>query len=136
VSVVLIADDDAYLRDMYTMRLVREGFTVHQAIDGQEVIEQAEKLHPDIVLLDVMMPKMNGLDALKLLKSGEKTKDIPVIIMTALAQDLSQVNDAAQKAEGYISKPDVLPDQVVEQVKKVLEQGSTDSAKSKDSQKD
>lgn len=116
---VLIADDDPTLRDMYGMRLTREGYTVHPAIDGQDVIAKAESLHPDIILLDVMMPKMNGLDALKLLKSGTKTKNIPVLLMTALAQDFSQTS-AAPKAEGYLSKPDTLPDQMVDKVAQIL----------------
>lgn len=122
MAVILIGDDDNNLRDMYAIRLVQAGFVVHQAIDGQDVIEQVDKVHPDLVLLDVMMPKMNGLDTLKLLKSGEKTKTVPVIIMTALAQDLSQTHDDSRKADAYISKPDILPDQVVEKVKQVLEQ--------------
>ncbi len=122
MAVVLIGDDDSNLRDMYAVRLVQAGFVVHQAVDGQDVIEQADKVQPDLILLDVMMPKMNGLDALKLLKSGEKTKNTPVIIMTALAQDLSQTHDESRKADAYISKADVLPDQVVEKVQQILGQ--------------
>src|SRR6185369_18051175 len=119
MSTVLLADDDQTLRDMYTMHLVSQGYTVHPAVDGQEAIAKAEQVHPDIILLDVMMPKMNGLDVLKLLKTSTKTKDIPVILMTALAQDFSQSN-LSVKAEGYFSKPDVLPDQVAQKIAQIL----------------
>ncbi len=104
------------------MRLIAAGFVVHQAINGQEVLDQADKVHPDIILLDVMMPKMNGLDALKLLKSADKTKNIPVIITTALVSDVSQMSDATLKANDYISKSEVLPDQMLQRVKAVLDQ--------------
>ncbi len=120
MATVLIGDDDSSIRDMYAIRLVGAGFVVHQAMDGQDVLDQADKVHPDIILLDVMMPKMNGLDALKLLKSSDKTKDIPVVIMTALASDVSQMNDISHQANDYISKSDVLPDQMVERVKAIL----------------
>lgn len=119
---VLLADDDAVLREMYKMRLTREGYIVHEAIDGQDTIAKAESTHPDIILLDVMMPRMNGLDALKILKSGQSTKNIPVIILTALAQDLSQLGADDMRAEDYITKSETIPDQVVEKVKTVLEQ--------------
>lgn len=120
MATVLIGDDDSSIRDMYAMRLVAAGFIVHQAIDGQDVLEQVDKVHPDIILLDVMMPKMNGLDVLKLLKSSDKTKTIPIIMMTALANDVSQMNDSSHQANDYISKSDVLPDQMVERVKAIL----------------
>lgn len=122
MATVLLADDDAVLRDMYKMRLIREGFVVNEATDGHEVIEQAEKNRPDIILLDIMMPKMNGLDALKLLRTGEATAKIPVIIMTALAQDVSHMGSSGVQADSYISKSEILPDQVVERVKTVLAQ--------------
>lgn len=121
MAVILLADDDVVLRDMYSMRLARERHVVHYATNGQEVIEQAETVRPDIILLDIMMPKMNGLDALKILKTGETTKHIPVIIMTALANDTSQFNTEIQ-ANDYISKSELGPDEIVRRVSSLLTQ--------------
>jgi len=120
VATILLADDDMVLRDMYRMRLVREGYVVHEAVDGQDVLDKVKSAHPDLILLDIMMPKMNGLDVLKLLKSDKETQKIPVIILTALLQDLSQVNNSSGKADGYIIKSEVMPDQVVARVKQFL----------------
>lgn len=129
MAVVLLADDDAVLRDMYKMRLVREGFVVNEATNGREVVEMAEKIHPDIILLDIMMPKMNGLDALKVLRTGESTAHIPVIMMTALAQDVSRMGSSGIQADSYISKSEVLPDEVVARVKAVMQQSVNLKAK-------
>ncbi len=117
---VLLADDDAILRDMYTMRLTRAGFEVHGVMNGQEAVEEAKQIHPDIILLDVMMPKMNGLDALKLIKSDPDTGHIPVVLLTAMVQDLSQVADVIKSAEKYLVKSEIIPDQLVKTVQEIL----------------
>ena len=113
---ILIADDDFILRELYKIRLMHAGFVVHEAIDGPQVVEMVEKVHPDVVLLDIMMPRMNGLDALKLIKSNPATKEIPVIILTALMQDFRNSHSAISLANDYILKSDVMPGQVIERI--------------------
>ncbi len=120
MATVLLADDDAILRDMYKMRLIKAGYVVHEAVNGQDVLDKVKETLPDLIILDVMMPKMNGLDVLKFLRSGDKTKHIPVIMLTAIMQDVSQLNDAASKADAYLIKSEVMPEQVVEQVGELL----------------
>src|SRR3989344_4209139 len=84
---ILLVDDDLTLREMYAERLKAEGFQVNSAKDGEEALQMASDNHPNIILLDIMMPKINGLDVLKKLKEQPDTKDIPVIVLTALIQD-------------------------------------------------
>ena len=88
---VLLVDDDLTLREMYESRLKAEGFVVNTARDGEEALDQATKNKPNVILLDIMMPKINGLDVLKKLKSQTETKDIPVIVLTALIQDRDEL---------------------------------------------
>ena len=88
---VLLVDDDLTLREMYESRLKAEGFILTTARDGEEALDQATKNKPNVILLDIMMPKINGLDVLKKLKSQTETKDIPVIVLTALIQDRDEL---------------------------------------------
>ncbi|MFA6082531.1 MAG: response regulator [Patescibacteria group bacterium] len=122
MSVILLADDDKTLRDMYRIPLTRAGHVVHEAIDGLAVIEIVKTIHFDLILLDIMMPKMNGLDVLKLLRSDDATKHVPIIILTALAQDLSQTSASEIKADRYFSKADTTPNQLVQCVSELLAQ--------------
>ena len=84
---ILLVDDDLTLREMYTERLKAEGFVVETAKDGEEALAKAKDLMPNIILLDIMMPKINGLDVLRKLKQAPETENIPVIVLTALIQD-------------------------------------------------
>ena len=88
---VLLVDDDLTLREMYESRLKAEGFILTTARDGEEALDQATKNKPNVILLDIMMPKINGLDVLKKLKSQTETKDIPVIVLPALIQDRDEL---------------------------------------------
>ena len=88
---VLIADDDITLRDMYQTRLETDGYQVLVAADGEEALGLIKDKKPQVVLLDIMMPKMNGLDVLAEMKKDAEMKKLPVIILTALIQDLTKV---------------------------------------------
>lgn len=81
---ILLVDDDPLIVRMYERKLVKEGFEVLLAPNGEEGIKAIEKNRPDLVLLDVLMPKMNGWEVLKKLKSSTETADIPVITLTSL----------------------------------------------------
>lgn len=118
---VLLADDDLTLREMYSERLKSAGFTVEAAKDGEEALAKAKDLHPNIILLDIMMPKMNGLDVLKQLKAADDTKSIPVIVLTALIQDRDKMESITSGADDYIVKSETMPGDVIEKVKAVLE---------------
>ena len=118
---VLLVDDDLTLREMYAERLKAEGFVVEMAKDGEEALQKATDSKPSIVLLDIMMPKINGLDVLKRLKSQDDTKNIPVIVLTALIQDRDRLQSVTQGADDYIVKSEIMPGEVIQKIKTVLE---------------
>lgn len=101
---VLIVDDEDDVLKMYGEKLVAEGFEVVTADDGQDGLEKAQKEKPDVVLLDIIMPKFNGLDVLKILKSQEDTKSIPVYLLTNLPQEASGEKAKELGASGYLVK--------------------------------
>lgn len=119
-KVILLVDDDLTLREMYDDRLKAEGFEIVQASNGEEAIAKAKETKPNIILLDVMMPKINGFDVLKELKEMPETKDIPVIILTALIQDVDKMQGKKLGAADYIVKSETMPGEVIAKIKKVL----------------
>lgn len=120
-GIVLIADDDITLRDMYQTRLETDGFQVLVAADGEEALNMIKQKKPDMVLLDIMMPKMNGLDVLAEMKKDAELKAIPVIILTALIQDLTKVKSLLTGADDYLMKSEVMPGEVIKKVENTLE---------------
>jgi len=118
---ILVVDDDITLLEMYIERIKAEGATVSQAADGEEALEIVAKDKPEVILLDVMMPKMNGFDCLKRLKEDAATADIPVIILTALNDDAKRDEGFKLGAIDYIVKADTLPIDVVRKVQMAVE---------------
>lgn len=126
-TTILLAEDDVILAELYTDRLKQEGFTVVHANNGEDALKMVSEYTPALIILDIMMPKMNGLDVLKALKDNPQTKDIPVIIVTALVQEIEKINKMMNPADAYIVKSEVLPAEIIEQVKKRLEGGSEEA---------
>ncbi len=116
---VLLVDDDITLSDMYAERLRASGYTVLVAHDGEAGLVEAKK-KPDIILLDIMMPKINGLDTLKELKANPETANIPVVMLTALIQELDKVKGIAGGAVSYFVKSEVMPGELIKQVQAIL----------------
>ena len=117
--VVLLVDDYPDAREMYAEYLEFSGFEIVQAGNGVEAIERAHDSHPDVVLMDLSLPVMDGWEATRRLKADDETKDIPVLALTGHA--LSGVSNDAKKAgcDGFITKP-CLPEDLVTEIKKVL----------------
>ncbi len=120
---VLIVDDDQTLCDMYSERLKAEGFDVVVAHNGEEGAAKAVEYLPHVILLDLMMPKVNGFNTLEILKSTEETKNIPVLILTALIQEENKKRGIQAGAEGYIVKSETMPGAVIEKIKAAVEKG-------------
>jgi CheY-like chemotaxis protein len=98
---ILIVDDEADIRDIVRLYLTEEGFRVIEATNGQEAILKAQAERPDLIVLDIMMPGINGFEVAKHLKDDPNTKDIPIVILSVLAQD----SQYRQGILDYISKP-------------------------------
>lgn len=119
MSKVLIIEDEESLRDVYREEFESEGFTVETASDGHEGIEKMASFLPDLVLLDLMMPKMSGFDVLKNAKDNPALKNIPIIVFSNINPD---VQDLLKNwgAVNFLLKADNTPGQIVERVKEVL----------------
>jgi CheY-like chemotaxis protein len=118
---ILIVDDDAAIREIYESFFRDAGFTVYTAKDGEEGLVAAKQYHPSAVLLDLMMPKVDGHEMLKQLKSDASIKDIPVVIFSALITELEREESLAAGAAEYIEKSNIeSPDQLLSKVKSVI----------------
>ncbi len=102
---VLVVDDELFVRQLIAIKLGRCGLDVIEATNGLEAIERARSESPDIILMDVMMPKMNGFEACERLKSDPETSRIPILMLTARGEQTSQEKGLALGATGYLSKP-------------------------------
>jgi len=119
-KVILLVDDDLTLREMYDERLKAEGFEIIQASNGEEAIRSAHDYKPNVILLDIMMPKINGFDVLKQLKEDPDTKDIPVIVLSALIQEVDKLQGKKLGAADYIVKSETMPGEVMAKIKAVM----------------
>lgn len=117
---VLIVEDDPLMSRMYQKIFTFEGYEVVMAADGEDGLEKAKKETPTIILLDVMMPKMNGLEMLEKIKLDPASKSIPVIMLTNLAGEKDAETALSKGAVKYIVKSEYEPKQVVDMVKEIL----------------
>lgn len=102
---ILIIDDEHDMVEFLKIRLTAEGYDVHTAFDGLEGWQKVKEVFPDLVILDVMMPKIDGFNVCKLIKSDSTCNDIPVIILTARGQEHDKKIGKEVDADAYIIKP-------------------------------
>jgi len=117
---ILIVDDDLTLLEMYQERFKEEGYIVIGASDGEEALKKVQEDKPALVVLDIMMPKLNGIDVLKRLRANKDTKDVPVIILTALVQEIDKLKDLMGPDDEYLVKSEDMPKDVVDKVNSIL----------------
>jgi CheY-like chemotaxis protein len=117
---LLIVEDDPLMSRMYQKIFTFEGYDVQMASDGQDGLDKARSMHPTLMLLDVMMPKLNGLQVLEKLKADPETKDIPVVMLTNLAGEQDAEAALAKGAIKYIIKSEYEPKEVADMVKEIL----------------
>lgn len=117
---VLLVEDDKSLREIYGVRLLAEGYDIVSAGDGEEALAMAIKERPQLIVSDVMMPKISGFDMLDILRSTTETKDIKVIMMTALSSEDQRVRGVTLGADRYLVKSQVGIEDVVRTVHEVL----------------
>jgi CheY-like chemotaxis protein len=117
---ILLVEDDKSLREIYGVRLLAEGYDIVSAGDGEEALAMAIKERPQLIVSDVMMPKISGFDMLDILRSTTETKDIKVIMMTALSSEDQRARGEALGADRYLVKSQVGIEDVVRTVHDVL----------------
>ncbi|QQR51801.1 response regulator [bacterium] len=117
---ILLVEDDVNLREIYSARFAAESYQVITASDGEEALATAVREKPDLIVLDVMMPKISGFDVLDILRSTPETKTTKVIMMTALSQDSDRQRGEALGANKYLIKSQVTLEDVVNAVKSQL----------------
>ncbi len=116
---ILIAEDERDIRELIVFTLQIAGFKVVEVPNGEEAVKKALEINPDLILMDVRMPKMTGFEACKALKQQDKTKDIPVIFLSAKGQEAEINTGLDLGAEEYFLKP-FAPDDLIKRVNKVL----------------
>jgi DNA-binding response OmpR family regulator len=102
---VLVADDDDDILSLVTFRLERWGYRVLQAVDGAQALDLARERKPDLAVLDVMMPRLTGLEVARALREDESTRELPVILLTARVQDSDVQAGLEAGATCYVRKP-------------------------------
>lgn len=117
---VVLVEDEKMLADMYATKFMMEGFETSKAYDGAAGLELAKKVKPDIILLDVIMPKLDGFAVLKQLKEDDSVSDIPVILLTNLGQDEDIKKGKQLGAADYFVKANHTPAEVVMKIRDVL----------------
>ena len=116
IKKVLIVDDVTTDLKKLEQIVTGAGYTVITAANGKEALDKAKAMHPDAVLLDVIMPDMNGFQVCRAIKSDDATKGIPVVIVSSKGEKTDKVWGIEQGAQGYITKP-YTPDQIVAQLR-------------------
>lgn len=117
---ILLAEDDLQLIDMYRRKFEMEGFEVQFAEDGEQAINILEKWKPDVALLDIMMPKVNGLDVLKHIKEKQGYEDVITVMLTNLGNESTAEEIYKLGATEYIVKADMTPLEVSDKVKELI----------------
>lgn len=119
-QIISIYEDDTIIREMYETKLTRSGFIVHVHPDATTVVQDATTEKPDIILMDILMPKCDGHTAIKQLKEGTATKNIPVLVITNFGDDVTVQKALWFGAYDVVVKADYTPQQVVNKVKDAL----------------
>lgn len=116
---ILIVDDNLDAREMYGMYLEHEGFRWAEAVNGHDALLQTKREKPALILMDATMPRMDGWEAVRLLKEDATTKHIPLIMLTAHAFDEHRERAVQAGADGFLAKP-VLPDALAREIRAFL----------------
>ncbi len=117
---VLLVEDDAFIREIYNKKIAMEGYQVELAENGMEAINKLKQHLPDLILLDIIMPVMDGREVLMKLKSTKEWKNIPVVMLTNLSEKEEIEEKLGQKVDDYIIKAHFTPSEVMTKIKRFL----------------
>lgn len=126
---ILVVDDEVYIVHILDFSLGMEGYEVVTALDGEQALAKVRTEGPDLVVLDIMMPKLDGYETCKILKSDPQTKHIPVILLSAKGRNVDQQMGFQVGADDYITKP-FSPRKLVERINLILGQPTAQQAAS------
>lgn len=118
---ILVAEDERDIRELINFTLSFAGHTVTQAANGAEAVEKAQEVLPDLIMMDVRMPRMTGYEACRRMKEVDSIKDIPVVFLSAKGQDDEVQTGIEAGAIAYILKP-FAPDELTQQITEILQQ--------------
>jgi two-component system alkaline phosphatase synthesis response regulator PhoP len=121
---ILVVDDEIYIVHILDFSLGMEGYEVVTALDGEEALAKAFEVKPDLIVLDIMMPKVDGYETCKALKADERTKNIPVILLSAKGRNVDMQTGYDVGADEYITKP-FSPRKLVDRINAMLGQADT-----------
>ena len=122
---ILVVDDDRVIQQLLRVNLELEGYTVRIASDGEEALRSFTEFHPELILLDIMMPKLDGWEVSRRLKQQPGGRDVPIILLSARAQDSDMRRGTEIGVAAYVTKP-FDPIQLLDLVASLLDQGSPD----------
>lgn len=117
---ILLVDDDVYIRDLYTEVLKDENYDVAIAADGQEAVQMVAQNSFDLILLDVMLPKMDGIQVLSRIKQNEKYKNVPVVMLTNFGQKDLVKQAVSMGSSDYLLKYNITPGEMTQKVRQIL----------------
>jgi len=116
---ILIVDDEPDIRELIEYNLKKEGYQVYTASNGQEGVSEAKKVHPDLIILDIMMPKMDGIEACRILRTMNEFKNTFMVFLTARSEEYSEIAGFNVGADDYIAKP-IKPRALVSRINAIL----------------
>lgn len=117
---ILLVEDDTFILEMYATKLLNFGYDVVTAMDGSEALKVAKEKRPDFILLDLVLPSMDGFEVLKELKSMPDTKSIPVVLLTNLGERRDVAQGLKLGADDYLIKAHFTPSEVIEKIQSLL----------------
>src|SRR5881394_1814886 len=121
---ILIIEDETDVADLLSLNLRKAGFSVSTAVDGVTGLQKARDDRPDFIILDLMLPKMSGLEVCRILKSDTATAQLPILMLTAKAEEIDRIVGLEFGADDYVTKP-FSPREIVLRIRAILRRGET-----------
>ena len=118
---ILVVEDDKFLRELITQKLAREGYDVKEAVDGEEGVTKAKEEKPDIILLDLILPGIDGFEVLARIKEDPEVEDIPVVILSNLGQRDDVERGLKLGAVDFLIKAHFTPGEIIEKIEKIMQ---------------
>src|SRR6059036_1116020 len=124
---ILLVEDESDVADLLTLNFRKAGFRISTAADGASGLQKARDDRPDFIVLDLMLPKMSGLEVCRILKSDSATRHIPILMLTAKAEEIDRIVGLEFGADDYVTKP-FSPREVILRIKAILRRGAAEQA--------